>query len=50
MKWLVFALFLLGMFASLNWYEAAASEQRLAFGLAAIAAFILVILLGTTML
>ncbi len=50
MKWLVFVLFLLGMFASLNSYEASTRERRLAFGLAAIAAFFLVLVLGSTVL
>ena len=50
MKWLIFALFMFGMFASLNWYEAVAKEQRAMFALAAIAAFGLVVLLGSTML
>jgi hypothetical protein len=49
-KWLVFALFLLGMFASRNCYEASTSERRMAFGLTAIAAFVLVLVLGSAML
>ena len=50
MKWLVLALFLGGMFSSLNWYEAATSERKMAFGLMTIAAFALVLVLGNTIL
>ena len=50
MKWLILALFLAGMFASLNWYEAATSERKMAFGLMTIAAFALVLVLGNTIL
>jgi len=49
-KWLILALFLAGMFSSLNWYEAAARERKLAFGVMTIAAFALVIVLGSTIL
>ena len=50
MKWLVLAIFLFGMFSSLNWYEAATTERRTTFGLLALASFALVLALGNTML
>lgn len=50
MKWLIFAIFLFGMFSFLNWHEAATTERRTTFGLLAIAAFALVLALGNTML
>jgi hypothetical protein len=49
-KWLVLALFLGGMFSSLNWYEAATRERRLTFGFMTVAAFVLVVVLGNTIL
>jgi hypothetical protein len=49
-KWLILALFLGGMFSSLNWYEAATRERKLAFGFMTVAAFLLVFVLGTTIL
>jgi hypothetical protein len=49
-KWLILALFLGGMFSSLNWYEAATRERKMAFGLMTIAAFALVFVLGNTIL
>ena len=50
MKWLILVLFLGGMFTSLNWYEAATRERRMAFGLMTLAAFALVLVLGNTIL
>jgi hypothetical protein len=50
MKWLILAVFLGGMFASLNWYEAANRERRMAFGLVTLAAFALVFVLGITIM
>jgi hypothetical protein len=50
MKWLILALFLGGMFASLNWYEAANRERRMAFGAMTLAAFALVLVLGITIM
>ena len=50
MKWLILALFLAGMFSSLNWYEAATSERKMAFGLMTVAAFALALMLGNTIL
>jgi hypothetical protein len=38
------------MFSSLNWYEAATRERKMAFGLMTIAAFGLVFVLGNTIL
>ena len=49
-RWLILAIFAFGMMASLNWYEAATSERKLAFGLMAAFAFALVLVLGNTML
>jgi hypothetical protein len=48
-RWLIFALFVVGMFSSLNSYEGTTRERRMAFGLAAIVAFALVLVLGSTM-
>ena len=50
MKWLILALFLGGMFASLNWYEAPYRERRMAYGLMTLAAFGLVLVLGITIM
>ena len=50
MKWLILALFLGGMFSSLNWYEAATRERKMTFGLMTIGAFALVLVLGNTIL
>ena len=50
MKWLILAVFLFGMVASLNWYEAVTKERKMAFGLMAIAALVVVLVLGNTML
>jgi hypothetical protein len=49
-KWIILALFFGGMFSSLNWYEAATRERKMAFGLMTIAAFGLVFVLGNTIL
>jgi hypothetical protein len=49
-KWLILALFLGGMFSSVHWYEAVTRERKLAFGLMTVAAFLLVLLLGNTIL
>jgi hypothetical protein len=49
-KWLILALFLGGMFCSLNWYEAATRERKMAFGLVTVAVFALVLVLGNTIL
>ena len=48
MRWLVLAIFLVGMISSLNSYEAATKHRKLAYGLAAIVAFALVLALGST--
>ena len=50
MKWLILALFLGGMFSSLQWYEAATRERKMTFGLVTVAAFLLVVVLGNTIL
>jgi hypothetical protein len=49
-RWIIAAIFILGMISSLYWYEAATSERSVTYGLMAITAFALVVLLGTTML
>jgi hypothetical protein len=49
-KWLVLAVFLGGMLSSLQWYEAATRERKMAFGLVTVAAFLLVLVLGNTIL
>jgi len=38
------------MISCLNWYEAATSERKLAYGLMALTAFVLVLVLGNTIL
>jgi hypothetical protein len=48
-RWVILAIFLLGMISSFNWYEARTSERKLVYGLMAIAAFVLVVVLGNTM-
>jgi hypothetical protein len=50
MKWLILALFLGGMFASLNWYEAVNRERKMAFAAMTLAAFALVLVLGVTIM
>jgi hypothetical protein len=49
-RWVVLAIFLLGMFSLLNWHEAVTNEGKMAYGLMAIIALALVLLLGNTML
>jgi hypothetical protein len=49
-KWLILAVFLFGMVALLNWHEAVTKERKMAFGLMAIAALVVVLVLGNTML
>jgi hypothetical protein len=49
-KWLILAIFLGGMFSSLNWYEAATRERKIAFGFMTAAAFALVLVLVNTTL
>jgi hypothetical protein len=54
MRWLIFALFVVGAMAAFAWREAAERKftyaQKSAFGILAIAAFVLVLVLGNTML
>ena len=54
MKWLIVALFIIGMIASVLWYEATERRlthgQRTALGIAAMAAWALVVVLSNTML
>jgi hypothetical protein len=49
-RWVIVTIFLLGMISTLNWFEAEKSERRIAFGLMAIAAFVLAAVLATTAL
>jgi hypothetical protein len=49
-KWLILAVFLGGMYSSVHWYEAVTRERKMAFGLATVAAFLLVLVLGNTIL
>jgi hypothetical protein len=44
-RWLILALFIAGVISSLNWHQAGTSEQKAAFGLLAVAAFALVLVL-----
>jgi hypothetical protein len=48
-RWLIFALFVAGMISSLNWHEAGTSERKALFGVLAVAAFALVLVLTVTM-
>ncbi len=48
-RWFILALFLAGMISSLNWHQAGTSERKAAFGLLAVAAFALVLVLTVTM-
>jgi len=50
MRWVIVAIFLLGMASSFKWYEARTSERRMAFGVLAIVAFTLTAILGGTMM
>ena len=50
MKWLILVLFLGGMLSAVQWYEAVTRERKMAFGLATGAAFLLVFILGNTIL
>jgi len=48
-RWGVLAIFLIGMASSLSWYETRTSERRIVYGVVAITAFVLVLVLGNTM-
>jgi len=50
MKWLILVIFLGGMFSSVHWYESVTRERKTAFGLMTVAAFLLVLVLGNTIL
>jgi hypothetical protein len=50
MRWVIVAVFLLGMISSFKWYEARTSERRTAFGVLAVVAFTLTAVLGSTMI
>jgi hypothetical protein len=47
MKWLIMTIFIVAMIASRAWYEATSSERRTAYGILALAAFALVLALGS---
>jgi hypothetical protein len=49
-RWVTFAIFALGMMASLNWHQAVTRERKTIFGVVAVAAFAVVLVLGSTML
>jgi nitrate reductase gamma subunit len=49
-KWLILAVFLAGMLSAVQWYEAVTRERKMAFGLMTGAAFLLVLVLGNTIL
>jgi hypothetical protein len=48
-RWVILAIFLFGMFSLLNWHEAVTKEGKIAYGLMAVTALALVLLLGNTM-
>jgi len=48
-RWLILAFFIAGMILSLNWHQAKISDRKAIFGLLAVAAFALVLLLALTM-
>ena len=47
---MILAVFLFGIVALLNWHEAGTKEPRMAFEMMAIAALVVVLVLGNTML
>jgi hypothetical protein len=49
-KWVVLIVFLFGMVSSLNWYEAATRDRKMAYGLMTLVALAVVLVLGNTML
>ena len=49
MRWVTLAIFLGGMISLLRWHEAVTSERKITYGVAAITALALVLLLGNTM-
>jgi hypothetical protein len=49
MRWVVVAIFLVGMILFLNWREAGTGERRLAFAILTVVAFALMALLASTM-
>ena len=49
-KWLILAIFFVGMISSLKWHEAVTNELRTTYGVLALAAFALVLVLGNIML
>ena len=49
MRWLIFALFLIGMISSLGWHEAGTSGRKTVFGFLALGNFALVLVLGMLM-
>ena len=50
MRWVTLAIFLVGMISLLRWHEAVTSERKITYGVVAITALALVLLLGNTML
>ena len=49
MRWVILAIFLFGMFSLRNWHEAVTKESKISYGLMAITALALVLLLGNAM-
>jgi hypothetical protein len=48
-RWVILAIFLVGMISLLRWHEAVTSERKITYGVVAITALALVLLLGNTM-
>jgi len=48
-RWMILAIFLLGMISLLKWYEAVTRDGKIAYGLITITALALVLLLGNAM-
>jgi hypothetical protein len=48
-RWVTLAIFLVGMISLLRWHEAVTSDGKITYGVVAITALALVLLLGNTM-
>jgi hypothetical protein len=48
-RWVILAIFLFGMISLLYWHEAVTNDRKITYGVMAITAFALVLLLGHTM-
>ena len=49
MKWIILTIFFLGTISSLNWHETVRSTRKTVYGIVAIASFVVVLVLGSTM-